>query len=143
MGKRKRSAAEALKEARRLTAVASWNSVPTSPRKMRVVADTIRGKSIEQALNLLTFSKRSASIGLEKLLRSAIKNWEMKNEGHRVEDSDLYVKSVFVDEGVTLKRFLPAPQGRAYRLRKRANHVTLEVDSRVVKPVMPRNIRTP
>lgn len=136
MGKRKRLAAEARKEAMKTVAIASLNETPTSTRKMRIVADTIRGKSVEQALNLLTFSKREASRRLEKLLRSAIKNWEAKNEGQRVEESDLFVKTVFVDPGVTLKRFLPAPQGRAYRLRKRSNHVTLIVDSRLAKPVV-------
>lgn len=117
-------------------AIARLNNTPTSPRRMRVTADTIRGKGVEQALNILTYSKRHAARDLEKLLRSAIKNWEMKNEGQRVEDSQLYVKTVFVDPGVTLKRFLPAPQGRAYRLRKRSNHVTLIVDSRIPKPVV-------
>lgn len=117
-------------------AIARLNSIPTSTRKMRVTGDTIRGKSVEQALNILTYSKRHSARDMEKLLRSAIKNWEMKNEGQRVEDSDLYVKTVFVDQGVTLKRFLPAPQGRAYRLRKRANHVTLIVDSKIQKPVV-------
>ncbi len=136
MGKRKRLAAEARKEAMKSVAIASLNSTPTSTRRMRVTSDTIRGKSVEQALNILTYSKRHSARDMEKLLRSAIKNWEMKNEGQRVEDSDLYVKTVFVDPGVTLKRFLPAPQGRAYRLRKRSNHVTIIVDSRIPKPVV-------
>jgi len=136
MGKRKRLAAEARKEAMKSIAIASLNSTPTSTRRMRVTSDTIRGKSVEQALNILTYSKRHSARDMEKLLRSAIKNWEMKNEGQRVEDSDLYVKTVFVDPGVTLKRFLPAPQGRAYRMRKRSNHVTIIVDSRIPKPVV-------
>ena len=134
MGKRKRLAAEARKEAMKTIAIASLNSTPTSTRRMRVTGDTIRGKSVEEALNILTFSKRHSARNMEKLLRSAIKNWELKNEGQRVEDSELYVKTVFVDEGVTLKRFLPAPQGRAYRLRKRANHATLIVDSKIPRP---------
>ncbi|HXH18137.1 MAG TPA: 50S ribosomal protein L22 [Chitinophagales bacterium] len=136
MGKRKRLAAEARKEAMKSVAIARLNGTPTSPRRMRVTADTIRGKNVEDALNILTYNKRHAARDLEKLLRSAIKNWESKNEGQRVEDSDLYVKTVYVDQGVTLKRFLPAPQGRAYRLRKRANHVTLIIDSRIPKPVV-------
>jgi len=135
MGKRKRLAAEARKEAMQFVATASLNGTPTSPRRMRVTANTIRGRSVEEALNILTYSQRHAARDLEKLLRSAIKNWEMKNEGQRVEDSQLYVKTIYVDQGVTLKRFLPAPQGRAYRLRKRANHVTLVLDSRIPKPV--------
>ncbi len=137
MGKRKRLSAEARKEALKLVAIAKLNDCPTSPRKMRIVADTIRGESIERALNNLAFSKKEAARKLEKLLRSAIKNWELKNEGERVESSDLYVKTVFVDEGVTLKRFQPAPMGRAYRIRKRSNHVTLVVDSRIEKVIQP------
>ena len=136
MGKRKRLAAEARKEEMKSVAIASLSSTPTSTRRMRVTADTIRGKNVEHALNILTYSQRHSARDLEKLLRSAIKNWELKNEGQRVEDSELYVKTVFVDPGVTLKRFLPAPQGRAYRLRKRSNHVTLVVDSRIQKPVV-------
>ncbi len=136
MGKRKRLAAEARKEAMKSVAIASLNNTPTSTRRMRVTADTIRGKNVEYALNILTYSQRHSARGLEKVLRSAIKNWEMKNEGQRVEDSELFVKTVFVDPGVTLKRFLPAPQGRAYRLRKRSNHVTLIVDSRIPKPAV-------
>ena len=133
MGKRKRLAAEARKEAMKSTAVARWNDIPTSPRKMRIVADTIRGKSVEQALNLLKFNPKHAARKLEKVLLSAMYNWTAKNEGHRAEDSDLFVKTVFIDEGRTLKRFQPAPQGRAYRIRKRSNHITMIVDSRTVK----------
>lgn len=134
MGKRKRLAAEARKEAMKSTAIARWNDIPTSPRKMRIVADTIRGKSVEHALNLLKFSTKNAARNMEQLVRSAMYNWQLKNEGARVEDSDLFVKTVFVDEGRTLKRFQPAPQGRAYRIRKRSNHITLIVDSRIPKP---------
>ncbi|GIV34183.1 MAG: hypothetical protein KatS3mg031_1718 [Chitinophagales bacterium] len=133
MGKRKHMVAEARKEALKSVAIARFRNIPTSTRKMRVVADTIRGKPVEQALNLLMYSKREASRNMEKLLRTAIRNWELKNEGQRVEDSQLYVKTVFVDQGVTLKRFQPAPQGRAYRIRKRSNHITLIVDSKIKK----------
>lgn len=133
MGKRKRLAAEARKEAMKTTAIARWNDIPTSPRKMRIVADTIRGQSVEHALNLLKFNPKHAARKLEQVLLSAMYNWKLKNEGERAEDSDLFVKTVFIDEGRTLKRFQPAPQGRAYRIRKRSNHITLIVDSRIPK----------
>lgn len=133
MGKRKRLAAEARKEAMKSTAIAKWNDIPTSPRKMRIVADTIRGQSVEHALNLLKFNPKHAARKLEQVLLSAMYNWKLKNEGERAEDSDLFVKTVFIDEGRTLKRFQPAPQGRAYRIRKRSNHITLIVDSRIPK----------
>ncbi len=113
-----------------MEAVAKLNNTPTAPRKMQLVADIIRGVEVEKALNILKFSKKHASRPLEKLLVSAIHNWEAKNEGMRMEDSDLYVKTVFVTQGRTLKRFQPAPMGRAHRIRKRSNHVTLVVDSR-------------
>ncbi len=135
MGKRKRLAAEARKEAMKSTAIARWNDIPTSPRKMRIVADTIRGKSVEQALSLLKFNPKHASKKLEQVLLSAMYNWKLKNEGLRAEDSELFVKTVFIDEGRTLKRFQPAPQGRAYRIRKRSNHITMIVDSKIPKAI--------
>ncbi len=133
MGKRKRLMAESLKEAKKVTAVAKLNDVPTSPRKMRLVADTIRGKEVNHALDLLKFSKREASIRLEKLLRSAIANWEAKNQdkAKELDNGNVYVKTIMVGEGRTLKRIRPCPQGRAGRIRKRSNHVTIVLD---VKP---------
>ncbi|GAB1449496.1 50S ribosomal protein L22 [Bacteroidota bacterium] len=114
-----------------MEAVAKLNNCPTSPRKMRLLADLIRGKRVEEAFNILIFNnKKESSHRLEKLLRSAIANWEQKNEGSRVEESELFVKTIFVDGGPMLKRILPAPQGRAHRIRKRSNHVTLVVDSK-------------
>ena len=135
MGKRKRLMAEGLKEAKKVTAIAKLNDVPTSPRKMRLVADTIRGKEVNHALDLLKFSKREASIRLEKLLRSAIANWEAKNQdkAKELDNGNVYVKSIKVDEGRTLKRIRPCPQGRAGRIRKRSNHVTVILD--VKQPV--------
>lgn len=112
-----------------MEAVAKLRNNPTSTRKMRLVADLVRGKGVYDALNILKYSKQEASNKLEKLLKSAINNWEQKND-LRPEDNNLYVKEIFVDAGTMLKRFLPAPQGRAYRLRKRSNHVTIKVDSR-------------
>ncbi len=113
-----------------MEAVARLRNYPTSPRKMRLLADMIRGVDVEAALNMLKFSAKHPSVPLEKLLLSAIANWRVKNEGVDVADANLYVKTIFVDGGRTLKRMNPAPQGRAYRLRKRSNHVTLFVDSR-------------
>ena len=113
-----------------MEAVARLRNYPTSPRKMRLLADLVRGMDVEKALNTLKFSTKHPSVPLEKLLLSAIANWRMKNEGVDVAGADLYVKSIFVDGGRTLKRMNPAPQGRAYRLRKRSNHVTIIVDSR-------------
>lgn len=114
-----------------MEAIARLRNNPTSPRKMRYVVDIIRGKEVEKALAILKYSPQEAAGKIEKLLLSAISNWQQKNEGKRIEDSGLFVKTVFVDQGRTLKRFLPAPQGRAYRLRKRANHVTIIVDSKL------------
>ena len=131
MGARKHNRAEALKEARKTVAIAHLNDVPTSPYKMRRVADMIRGKKIEIALHSLRYSNKDAAKPVYKLLRSAIANWEAKNEGKRVEESNLYVKEIWVDEGRTLKRIQPAPHGRAHHIRKRSNHVTIIVDSRV------------
>ncbi|MBQ3636165.1 MAG: 50S ribosomal protein L22 [Bacteroidales bacterium] len=128
MSKRKREVAEARKEARKSVCVASLRNVPTSPRKMRLVADLIRGKEVNYALGVLRFSKQDASARLEKLLLSAIDNWKQKNEGENVEDANLYVKTIYVDSARILKRLRPAPQGRAHRIRKRSNHVTIFVD---------------
>ncbi len=129
MGARKRIRAEKIKEAKKLVSFAKLNNVPTSPRKMRLVADMIRGMEVNKALDLLRFSSKEASLRMEKLLRSAIANWVQKNEGKRLEESNLYVKEVYVDSARMLKRLRPAPQGRGYRIRKRSNHVTLIVDS--------------
>ena len=130
MGVRKRNTAEALKEARKNIAFAKLNNCPTSPRKMRLVADIIRGEDVEKALNILKFNAKEASGRLEKLLLSAIANWESKNEGSNIENSNLYVKEITVDSGRMLKRIQPAPQGRAHRIRKRSNHVTIVLGSR-------------
>lgn len=117
-----------------MEAVAKLNNCPTSPRKMRLLADLIRGKKVEEAYNILRFNaKIDYAIRLEKLLRSAISNWEQKNEGQRYEESGLIVKTIFVDGGPMMKRILPAPQGRAHRIRKRSNHITLVVDTAAVK----------
>ncbi|MBL6663884.1 MAG: 50S ribosomal protein L22 [Flavobacteriales bacterium] len=131
MGVRKRNTAEALKEARKNVAFAKLNNCPTSPRKMRLVADIIRGEDVEKALNILKFNSKEASGRLEKLLLSAIANWESKNEGSNIENSNLYVKEITVDSGRMLKRVQPAPQGRAHRIRKRSNHVTIVLGSRI------------
>jgi large subunit ribosomal protein L22 len=129
MGQRKRNAAKARKEEMKSVAIASLRNCPTSPRKMRLVADTVRGRDVFDALNILKFSPREASIRLEKLLRSAIANWEAKNAGARPEDASLIVREIKVDGGRMLKRLQTAPQGRAHRIRKRSNHVTIIVDS--------------
>ena len=113
-----------------MEAVARLRNYPTSPRKMRLLADLIRSKDVEIALNTLKFSTKDPSVPLEKLLLSAVANWKVKNEGVDLADASLYVKTIFVDGGRVLKRMRPAPQGRAYRVRKRSNHVTLIVDSR-------------
>lgn len=115
-----------------MEAVAKLNNCPNSPRKMRLVVDLIRGKKVEEAFGILRFNgKQDYASRLEKLLRSAIANWEQKNEGMRVDDAQLYIKTIFVDGGAMQKRVLPAPQGRAYRVRKRSNHVTMVVDSKI------------
>jgi large subunit ribosomal protein L22 len=129
MGKRKRLAAEKRKEAQKTQYFAKLNNVPTSPRKMRLLADLIRGMEVTKALGVLKYSQKEASNKLKKLLRSAIANWEQKTS-QKAEDAQLYVKTVFVDEGRTLKRLRPAPQGRGYRIRKRSNHVTIAVDTK-------------
>lgn len=126
--------AEKFKEAKKNTAVAKLNDVPTSPRKMRLVADTVRGVEVNRAIDLLHFSKRQPSIRLEKFLRSAIANWEAKNpdQSKELDNGNVYVKTIMVNEGRTLKRIRPCPQGRAGRIRKRSNHVTIILD--VKKP---------
>ena len=128
MGKRKREAAELRKEIKSNTAIAKLNNCPTSPRKMRLVADIIRGENVFKALNILKFSPKEASGRMEKLLLSAINNWEQKNEGEDPSTANLIVKDVFVDSARMFKRIQPAPQGRAHRIRKRSNHVTLVID---------------
>ena len=125
MGNRKRQAAEAIKEAKKSSAFAKLNNCPTSPRKMRLVADQIRGEEVAKALALLKFSQKEAARRLEKLLLSAIANWQAKNESADIEKAALFVKEVRVDGGSMLKRLRPAPQGRAHRIRKRSHHVTL------------------
>ena len=129
MGKRKRESAEKRKEAVKNLYYAKLVGVPSSPRKMRYVVDMIRGMEVNKALGVLRFSTKKAAIDVEKLLRSAIANWEAKNE-RKAEAGELFISRVFVDEGVTWKRMRPAPQGRGYRIRKRSNHVTLFVDSK-------------
>jgi large subunit ribosomal protein L22 len=129
MGARKRNTAEKRKEAAKSRYQAILRNCPTSPRKMRLLTDLISGKEVNKALDILKFSKQEASRRLEKLLLSAIANWQAKNEGVRIEESNLFVKEVFVDGGRSLKRLQTAPQGRAYRVRKRSNHVTLVIDS--------------
>jgi large subunit ribosomal protein L22 len=128
MGARKRLAAEKRKEDKKQQYFAVLRNCPTSPRKMRLVADSIRGMEVNKALDVLKYSSKEASRRVEKLLLSAIANWQAKNEGVRLEESDLYVKSIMVDSGRILKRLRPAPQGRAHRIRKRSNHVTVYVD---------------
>ena len=113
-----------------MEAVAKLNNCPTSPRKMRLVVDLIRGEQVEKALYILKYTNKEAAIRVEKLLLSAITNWEAKNEGQRPEDNQLYIKTITVDGGRQLKRLRPAPQGRGHRIRKRSNHVTLVVDSK-------------
>ena len=130
MGSRKRNSAEAIKEAKQDIAFAKLNNCPTSPRKMRLVADIIRGENVNKALYILRYSKKDASEKLEKLLLSAISNWQNKNEEADVEDANLYVKEIYVDSARQLKRLRPAPQGRAHRIRKRSNHVTLVLGSK-------------
>ena len=129
MGARKRIAAQKRKEALKTQYFAKLRNVPSSPRKMRYVVDMVRGMEVNRALGTLKFSKKAASEAVEKLLRSAIANWEQKND-RKAEDGELYITRIFVDEGVTLKRMRPAPQGRGYRIRNRSNHVTLFVGTK-------------
>ena len=125
MGSRKKQMAETIKANKKQVAFAKLNNCPTSPRKMRLVADLIRGEKIEKALNILRFSQKEASRRLEKLVLSAVANWQAKNEEADVESADLFIKEITVDSGTMLKRLRPAPQGRAHRIRKRSNHVTV------------------
>ena len=129
MGERKRKSAELIKEARKTQSFAKLRNVPSSPRKMRYVADMVRGKEVFLALGLLKFSNKEAAAKVEKLLRSAIANWEQKNE-KKAEQGELFITSIFVDCAPMLKRLRPAPQGRGYRIRKRSNHVTLHVGTK-------------
>ena len=133
MGARKRNAAEKIKKAKKNIAFAKLNNCPTSPRKMRLIADLIRGIDVDKALAELKLNPKEASARMEKLLLSALANWENKNEGENMDSANLYVSEVRVDSGRMLKRIQPAPQGRAHRIRKRSNHVTIVVDSREKK----------
>ena len=130
MGARKRIRSEKIKQENKKIAFAKLNNCPTSPRKMRLIADLIRGMDADKALAQLKLNSKEASIRMEKLLLSALANWESKNEGKRIDQENLYVSEVRVDSGRMLKRIQPAPQGRAHRIRKRSNHVTMIVDSR-------------
>jgi large subunit ribosomal protein L22 len=130
MGSRKKQMADAIKEDRKKVAFAKLNNCPTSPRKMRLVADLVRGKEAEKALQILRFSSKEASRRLEKLVLSAIANWQAKNEDASIEDADLFVQEIRVDGGSMLKRLRPAPQGRAHRIRKRSNHVTVVIGAK-------------
>ena len=125
MGVRKRKSAEELKEARKHIAFAKLNNCPTSPRKMRLMADLIRGEAVDNALSILRFSAKESSVRLEKLVLSAVANWQAKNEDGDLEKAGLFVKEIRVDSARMLKRLRPAPQGRAHRIRKRSDHVTL------------------
>ena len=128
MGARKQIRAKQLKEEKATTSIARLNNSPIAPRKMRLVADLVRGVEVNKALNILQHNSKVASTSLEKLLRSAIANWEQKNEGKNIEDEKLIVRTIEVNGGAMLKRIQPAPQGRAHRVRKRSNHVTIIVD---------------
>jgi large subunit ribosomal protein L22 len=129
MGSNKRLRAEKIKEAKQNKSFAVLKNCPSSPRKMRLVVDLIRGEEVNKALDILKFTSKDAARPVEKLLMSAVANWQQKNEGSRIEDNMLFVSEAFVNQGRTLKRIQPAPQGRAHRIRKRSNHVTLVVDT--------------
>ena len=129
MGARKHKSAEKIKEAKKDLYFAKLKDVPSSSRKMRYVVDMVRGMEVNRAFGVLKFSNKQAAADVEKVLRSAVANWEVKND-RKAEDGELYISKVYVDEGVTLKRMRPAPQGRGYRIRKRSNHITLFVDSK-------------
>ena len=131
MGSRKHNSAEVRKAERKNLIMARLRNVPTSPRKMRLVADLVRGMDVEKAMHILQHTNKEAAGRLYKLVRSAVANWEVKNEGARIEDNALYIKKISVDSGRMLKRVQPAPQGRAYRVRKRSNHVTLILGNRL------------
>ena len=130
MGSRKTKMAENIKENKKDLVIAKLRNCPTSPRKMRIVADLVRGKDVEKALNIFRFSEKEASRRLEKLLLSAISNWQTKNEDSNVEDAGLFISEIRVDSGSMLKRLRTAPQGRAHRIRKRSNHVTIVLESK-------------
>ena len=129
MGSRKKQMADAIKAEKKQVAFAKLNNCPTSPRKMRLVADLVRGVKADKALQILRFSPKEASRRLEKLVLSAIANWQAKNEDADIEEAGLFVKEIRVDGGAMLKRLRPAPQGRAHRIRKRSNHVTVVIDA--------------
>jgi|TARA_B110000971_G_scaffold63655_1_gene65012 large subunit ribosomal protein L22 len=133
MGNRKRQSAQVFKEAKKSISFAKLNNCPTSPRKMRLVADQVRGESINKALAILKFSPKEASRRLEKLLLSAVANWQSKNESDDIEKANLFVSEIRVDGGSMLKRLRPAPQGRAHRIRKRSNHVTVVLGSNIIE----------
>ncbi len=133
MGARKKNRAERLKEEREGKSFAMLRNSPIAPRKMRLVADMVRGMDVNQALDVLKYDKKYASRKMEKLILSALSNWQNKNEGVRIEDTILFIKEIKVDQGRTLKRIRPAPQGRAHRIRKRSNHVTVVLDSTSVE----------
>lgn len=132
MGVRKKIRSQQIKEEKKQLAFAKLTGCPTSPRKMRLVADLVRGVEVEKALQILKFNSKEAAINLEKLLLSAIANWQAKNENSSIEDASLFVKEIFVDGAGMLKRLRPAPQGRAHRIRKRSNHVTMVLGSKIV-----------
>ena len=133
MGNRKRQSAQAKNEVKKSLSLAVLKNCPTSTRKMRLVADQIRGKSIDKALSILKFSPKEASKKLEKLVLSAISNWQSKNENEDIEKANLFINEIKVDGGRMLKRLRPAPQGRAHRIRKRSNHVTVVLESNLLK----------
>ena len=135
MGIRKKQRAEALKEAKKQVAYAKLNNCPSSPRKMRLLANLVRGAEVNKALYILKFNTKHASAPLEKLLLSAIANWQAKNERVSLEEAKLFIKEIKVDGGSMLKRLRPAPQGRGHRIRKRSNHVTIVLDSTINQPV--------
>lgn len=139
MGARKRIRANNIKDEKKQKSYAILRNCPSSPRKMRLVADQIRGVEVDKALDVLKYSPKAAAKDIEKLLLSAVSNWQAKNEELRMEDANLYVKEIYVDSARVLKRIKPAPQGRAYRIRKRSNHVTLVVDSKLEKEVVNEN----
>ena len=142
MRRRKHNVAEARKEANKTYYVAKLMNNPTSPRKTRLVADLIRGVDVDKALAILQYNPRESAPKMRKLLLSAIANWQAKNEGKRIEDSQLYVKTIMVDEGRTMKRMRTAPQGRGYRIRKRSNHITMVLGSRVEEAAAPAKEQT-
>tara|TARA_Y100000766_G_scaffold99372_1_gene84715 strand:+ start:8267 stop:8644 length:378 start_codon:yes stop_codon:yes gene_type:complete len=116
-----------------MEAIAKLNNVPTSPRKMRLIADLIRGKEVDMALNILKFDSKIGSKKMEKLLLSAIANWQDKNKNEKIEEANLFIKEIFVNGGKMIKRLRPAPQGRAHRIRKRSNHITMVLDNLIKK----------